>query len=307
MSRIAVFGGAHLDRRGRISGETAPGASNPGTWFEEPGGGALNAARTLARLGHQVRLVSARGGDEAGERVGSAAEASGVIDCPVTFLDRRTPSYTAILARNGDLIVAIADMDLYQLMHPRRLARRAIRDIIEDADTLLMDANLPPDTLNALAEKGGGTRCVAAIAISPAKVVRYRDCLASLDFLFMNRAEAHALTGETSADGTELIAALRARGLRGGAITDGAAATFAFRDSEIARVTPPVIEAVSDVTGAGDALAAGFLHGVSAGLPLEAALRHGVAAAAITVRSPLAVADDMSPASLSLMLAGIPF
>ena len=57
---ILVMGGAHVDRRGRIAGETAPGASNPGAWFVEAGGGAFNAARNLARLGHQVRLVSPR-------------------------------------------------------------------------------------------------------------------------------------------------------------------------------------------------------------------------------------------------------
>ena len=28
--KILVLGGAHIDRRGRIFGETAPGASNPG-------------------------------------------------------------------------------------------------------------------------------------------------------------------------------------------------------------------------------------------------------------------------------------
>ena len=46
-STILVMGGAHVDRRGRIAGDTAPGASNPGSWFVEAGGGAFNAARNL--------------------------------------------------------------------------------------------------------------------------------------------------------------------------------------------------------------------------------------------------------------------
>jgi sugar/nucleoside kinase (ribokinase family) len=52
---ILAIGGAHIDRRARISGDTKPGASNPGRWFEEPGGGVFNAARNLARLGRAVR------------------------------------------------------------------------------------------------------------------------------------------------------------------------------------------------------------------------------------------------------------
>ena len=63
--KILVLGGAHIDRRGRILAETAHGASNPGTWFEEPGGGGFNAARNLSRLGFTVRLISPRGGDAA--------------------------------------------------------------------------------------------------------------------------------------------------------------------------------------------------------------------------------------------------
>lgn len=108
--KILVLGGAHIDRRGRISGETAPGASNPGTWFEEPGGGGFNAARNLARLGFQVTMISPRGGDPMGETVGEAADFAGIDDRPFVFLDRKTPSYTAIIEKDGNLVIALADM-----------------------------------------------------------------------------------------------------------------------------------------------------------------------------------------------------
>ena len=76
-SKVSIFGGAHIDRRGRICGATAPGASNPGSWFEEAGGGGFNAARNLARLGLEVRMISPRGGDAAGDTVAEAAAAAG--------------------------------------------------------------------------------------------------------------------------------------------------------------------------------------------------------------------------------------
>ncbi|RVK98072.1 carbohydrate kinase, partial [Sinorhizobium meliloti] len=147
---IAVFGGAHIDRRGRISGATAPGASNLGAWFEEAGGGGFNAARNLARLGHRVTMISPRGGDPAGDTVAAGAEAAGVIDRPFTFLDRKTPSYTAILENDGNLVIALADMDLYTLFTPRRLQQRATREILAASELVLMDANLPQETLAAL-------------------------------------------------------------------------------------------------------------------------------------------------------------
>lgn len=306
-AEIAVFGGAHIDRRGRISGATAPGSSNPGTWFEEAGGGGFNAARNLARLGHGVRMISTRGGDAAGEMVTAAAAAAGVIDSPLTFLDRQTPSYTAILENDGNLVIALADMELYRLFSPRQLQRRAFRDVIAASKLVLTDANLPEETIAALVQSAAGNeRLVAGIAVSPAKVIRYRPCLPHLSFLFMNEAEARALTGKETAEAEEWPSFLRSVGLKGGVVTRGGRAVVAFDDNGACVAVPPALPALADVTGAGDALASGYLSARLAGRNLAECLRHGIAAAGITLRSPLAASEEMSAANLEQALALVP-
>ena len=304
---ILVMGGAHVDRRGRIAGETVPGASNPGAWFVEAGGGAFNAARNLARLGHRVRLVSPRGGDADGDIVAAAAEAAGVEDTPFTFLDRATPSYTAIIERDGNLVIALADMELYRLFSPRRLQQRAMREAMQAAGLILTDANLPAETLAAMtgAARTAGVP-IAGIAISPAKVVRFQESLSALAFLFMNEAEARTLTGEAPDDPADWPKALRATGLGAGVVTRGGRGVIAFDQESAALVVPPDIPALGDVTGAGDSLASGFLSAWTGGAMICEALRHGVAAAAITVRSPLAVAEEMSRAALADALSLVP-
>ena len=304
---ILVMGGAHVDRRGRIAGETAPGASNPGAWFVEAGGGAFNAARNLARLGHQVRLVSPRGGDADGDIVAAAAQAAGVEDTPFIFLDRATPSYTAIIERDGNLVIALADMDLYRLFSPRRLQQRAMREAVAAAGLVLTDANLPAETLVAMtgAAKAAGVP-IAGIAISPAKVVRLRDSLPALAFLFMNEAEARTLTGTAPENPADWPKALRAAGLSAGVVTRGGRGVVAFNETQMALVVPPEAPALGDVTGAGDSLASGFLSAWMSGRDIGEALRHGVAAATITVRSPLAVAEEMSQATLETALSLVP-
>ena len=304
---ILVMGGAHVDRRGRIAGETVPGASNPGAWFVEAGGGAFNAARNLARLGHRVRLVSPRGGDADGDIVAAAAEAAGVEDTPFTFLDRATPSYTAIIERDGNLVIALADMELYRLFSPRRLQQRAMREAMQAAGLILTDANLPAETLAAMtgAARTAGVP-IAGIAISPAKVVRFRESLSALAFLFMNEAEARTLTGEAPDDPADWPKALRATGLAAGVVTRGGRGVIAFDQESAALVVPPDIPALGDVTGAGDSLASGFLSAWTGGATICEALRHGVAAAAITVRSPLAVAEEMSRTALADALSLVP-
>jgi pseudouridine kinase len=291
---ITVIGGAHVDRRGRISGDTKAGASNPGAWFEEAGGGGFNAARNLALLGHDVTMVSASGGDAAGELVEAAAAQSGVKLAGFTFLDRQTPSYTAILERDGNLVIALADMALYDLMTPRRLTIRSLRDQLSASQMVLCDANLPGDTILSLATSLAGQNIpFAAIGVSPAKVVRLKKSLHALAFLFMNEAEAIALAGQTPEDPADWPAIMRALGLKGGVMTRGMRPAIGWTEDLSLEIAPPKVEEVADVTGAGDAFAAGALHAFMQGADLAAMLRHGAALSLLTVLSPLAVTEEL--------------
>lgn len=304
---ILVFGGAHIDRRGRIGGETVPGASNPGSWFEEAGGGGFNAARNLARLGHPVTMVSPRGGDREGEAVSEAAELAGVDHHAMVFLDRKTPSYTAILEADGNLVIALADMDLYRLFGPRRIESRQIRTLFEGRDLILVDANLPAETLQAIAQRAKTMGIdLAGIAISPAKVVRYRPILPLMSALFMNEAEAAVVAGARAETAAEWPRLLRAAGLKSGAVTRGARQSVLFDETGAFGLVPPPLSRIADVTGAGDSFAAGVLSARLAGLSGADAVRWGTAAARITLGSPLACAPDLSLPRLSAELPLVP-
>lgn len=304
---ILAVGGAHIDRRGRIFADTKPGASNPGQWFEEAGGGVFNAACNLSRLGRAVRLVAPRGGDAAGQVVAAAAERAGLEDQPVMFLDRATPSYTAILERDGNLVIALADMALYDAFSARRLRARSMRDSLAVSGHVLTDANLPADTLAALASfchsHGKG---ISAIAISPAKVVKFSAALPHLTHLFMNGAEAEAIAGTRPQTPEDWPALLRMKGLRGGSVTSGSGRTVAFDGPDIAVIEPVPLSEIADVTGAGDAFAAGFLDARLGGADLAEALRHGTASAAITLASPHATDENLSQDRLAQQLALVP-
>lgn len=304
---ILAVGGAHIDRRGRIFADTKPGASNPGQWFEEAGGGVFNAACNLSRLGRAVRLVAPRGGDAAGQVVAEAAERAGLEDQPVMFLDRATPSYTAILERDGNLVIALADMALYDAFSARRLRARSMRDSLAVSGHVLTDANLPADTLAALASfchsHGKG---ISAIAISPAKVVKFSAALPRLTHLFMNGAEAEAIAGTRPQNPEDWPALLRMKGLRGGSVTSGSGRTVAFDGPDIAVIEPVPLSEIADVTGAGDAFAAGFLDARLGGADLAEALRHGTASAAITLASPHATDENLSQDRLAQQLALVP-
>ncbi|CDX28461.1 PfkB domain protein [Mesorhizobium sp. SOD10] len=155
---ILALGGAHIDRRGQVSGTYVPAASNPGMMREDVGGVVFNALRSVVKRGVSASLISVRGGDAAAETVASAIDNAGIADLSVVFLDRTTPSYTALIDAEGELIVGLADMGLYDLAFPKQIRRAKVREAIAAADAILCDANLPTTALERLVALAGVRR-----------------------------------------------------------------------------------------------------------------------------------------------------
>jgi len=301
--RLLAIGGAHLDRRGQVSGEYIPAVSNPGTMREEIGGGAFNALRNAVDCGVEGSLFSVRGGDAAGLRVAGEVSDWRIEDLSVTFLDRTTPSYTALLDRNGDLIAGLADMALYDLALGRQMRRRGLRDAVAACDALLCDANMPADGIERLARLTD--KPLHGIAVSPAKVVRLMGVLPRLDCLFMNRREAEVVAGSASDDPAMLAGALAARGLRAAVITSGESGVTIVQGGDVFGMAVPEVDAVVDVTGAGDALAGATIAAMMRGVPLADAVHEGIARATLTVESDQAVLR-ISARDMARRLAQVP-
>lgn len=303
--RILAVGGAHVDRRGRMTEPFVPGASVPGAMSEDVGGGVFNALRGAVRRGAVGSLISLRGGDAAGEAVAAAIAANGIADLSAVFLDRATPSYTALLDHDGDVVAALADMGLYELAFASQMRRAKAREAIAEADAVLCDANLPEAALVRLAELASAIP-LFAIAISPAKAVRMRTILGKLSCLFMNRREAAVLAGcATDAPAADMVRGLRTVGLRRGVITAGGSAALAFDGAGLTVLQPPSPRRVVDVTGAGDALAGATTVALMRGLSLDGALREGIAAAILAVESAASV-PELDQKAFDEVLALVP-
>lgn len=295
-SRLLAIGGAHVDRRGRLSVPCVPGASNPGTLRETIGGGAFNAARAAVSRGIAATLLSARGGDGAGSIVADAVAASHLQDLSATFLDRTTPSYTSILDRDGEQILGLADMALYEIVFERLLRRRPVRDASAGASALLADANVPAPALARLARMADG-KPLFAMAVSPAKAPRWSGLMDRLACLFCNRAEAAALTGlPADASGGDLAHALAGLGLVRALVSAGPRPLTLLDHGTVATLLPPPVRPV-DVTGAGDALTGAAIAALMRGETLRDAAIEGLAAAALAVETSASAPD----------LAGAPF
>ncbi len=251
MLDLLAVGGAHIDRTARMIAPHIMGASNPAHVSETVGGGAFNAARNAhMRRIDNVGMMSVRGGDAAGQAVEAAIERAGLVDMSGSFMDRNTPTYTALLDVDGELVTAYADMALYEYGFGRQVRRLEGRTRIAEARHVLIDANLPEAAIDLATDYATGP-CFA-MCISPAKAVRLLPYLARFHTVFLNRRELAALTQD--ADIEVQIEALASSGARQAVITNGADEILVVDKNGTIALNVPTIDKVIDVTGAGDAL-----------------------------------------------------
>jgi pseudouridine kinase len=300
MARILAIGGAHIDRKGWLSAPHRPGASNPGHWESEAGGGVFNAARNLARLGHQVTLVAPRGGDAAAEAGGARRRRGRSRGLPADLPRPRHAELLGILEPDGNLVTALADMALYDLVPARRLLTSRLRKRLGQADLLLMPIptcpKAPSQLLAEAAASLGGAACRHRRLAGQGGALEAEPCKDQLPRHECRRGcGADRRAAAITRDWQSLLASA---GLTGGIVTSGAGPVAAFSAASAGPAStvllPPPLDQVRDVVGAGDALASGYLDGWLAGDTIGDSLTRGIALARLTasVRGP--VRQDLS-------------
>jgi pseudouridine kinase len=276
-----------------LKGPLIPGTSNPGNVTTDFGGVARNVAENLARMGRRVTMVSRVGGDESGAAVVARLEVLGIDTSMVSVAKRATASYTAILEPDGELVLGLADMDLYDEMVPGTPGMPGDTARLRDHALWFADANLPAETIVWLLERADGIP-VAVDAVSVVKARKLRDVLPRISILFANIAQAASIAEVgPMGDAAQAARALKALGAQAGVVTAGREGIAVWTGHEVRTMaTLPAVP--RDVTGAGDALIAGTLFGVSEGRNLFDAARLGLAAAAITVESGSTTAAELT-------------
>ena len=300
---ITVVGACHIDRKARAAAPFVEGASNPVALRSWPGGVARNVAENLVRLGATAALVSRLGADAEGSALRGSLDGLGVDTAGVTLSEAAPTAFHLIaLQPDGEMLVAVADMRIYDEITPALLER--LPAALWQADAVFADCNLPAATLAFLAGRCAGRRRFAVNGVSPAKALRLRPHLAACDLVFVNRHEAAALLDRPveGLDPAAAAAKLQAEGAGEVVMTLGGAGLCIAAEGEPFMLGSFKADLV-DITGAGDALAAAYLDARLRGLDAGTAGRRALAAAALTVTCEESVSPALTPAVLDAMVA----
>jgi ribokinase len=257
--RLCTLGDLLLDVSVRLAEPLNPGADARAETRLGAGGQAANVAAWAASLGADVRFVGKRADDEAGRIAATELAAQGV-DVVGPVVEGRTGVVVALVGPDGDRTMA-SERGVAPDLHPEELAPAwfADREHLHLSGYILLrepGASAAARAAAAVRSAGGGLSVDLASwpAIRDYGAERLLELLRSLgaDVVFATERERETLGGDLRT--TWVLK----RGPDGFAVSGEAWPAIA-------------VEAI-DATGAGDALAAGFLVG-GAELAAEAAAR----------------------------------
>ena len=249
------------------------------------GGCALSTATALARLGTPTALCGCVGRDLLGDVMRGEAEALGI-----RTEDLRTADG---LLTSASVVLDASDGERTFLHNPGASAALTAADIegalaagprwLHIGGALVLPAldGEPLAGVLAGARERGIVTSLDPVHDATGGWDRLHPALCHLDVICPNLNEARGITGQESAEGC--AAWLRERGVGRIAIKLGRDGAYAL-DADSAEWVAPFAVETRDETGAGDAFAAGLIHGLLNGWPLARAVRLGNAVGALSTR-----------------------
>ncbi|GAB1416680.1 ribokinase [Paludibacter sp.] len=281
--RIVVVGSCNTDMvvksdRLPVPGETVLG----GAFMMNPGGKGANQAVSAARMGGNITFVSKTGNDLFGRQsVERYGEENIVTD--YIFSDQDLTSGVALIMvdRNGENCIVVAS-GANGSLSPKDIDKA--KDIIESADILLMQLEIPIETVEYAAKIASNKGVKVVLNPAPAAFLS-NELLKCLYAIIPNKTEAEMLSGikvnglDTAKQAADIISA---KGVDVVVITLGSKGSLIKEGDRYTYVEAEKVEAV-DTTAAGDTFCGSFCVGVSEGLSIEDAVKMATKAAAITV------------------------
>ena len=202
-----VCGGANIDIGAHSFAPLRDRDSNPGRVELSIGGVGRNIAHNMRLLGVPTYLLTALGGDSRALQIEQSCRELGIdLSHALRVPDGRTSTYVFVGDSDGDMAIAVSDMEICEKLTPDYFASQL--DLLNGAAAVVIDANLPRGSIAYLTE-----HCTAPIFIDPVSTVKaekLRGLLARVHTLKPNRIEAELLSGVQITDGESLRQAAQA-------------------------------------------------------------------------------------------------
>jgi pseudouridine kinase len=292
MKSIFCIGGALIDETFAGKEEIIPGTSNPSKFQRTPGGVSQNVANHLARLGNRVELITHFGNDPEGKWLMENCISAGIRINNSIIDENPTGRYVAITGPDGNLFVGVAAMAFEDVITAGFLSDKAIE--LKSASIIQTDCNLTKDALEWIISFCRQEKIPCIIEpVSVAKARKLFDCdLKDVLLISPNEDELRSIAGDLS-EAELMISKLVNRGVKNIWLRQGKIGSKLFNNDETIFQPASLID-ISDVTGAGDAALAGFIHCYLKNKNLKECMRSGQAMAELILTTKGSILNSLN-------------
>lgn len=272
--RIAVVGSINMDmtvtaERIPHKGETLLGDSVSYI----PGGKGANQAVVMARLGAEVEMFGCVGHDGNGRRLLQNLESEGVRTDHIKVLEDTPTGIALITVGEGDNTIIVVPGANGRV---DRTYAEEIQDVVANYDMLVLQHEIPLDTVHYLVDFCFRHRIPVVLNPAPAAVVP-TEVIEKVTYLTPNEHEAELIFGG-GCPAEDLLGRYPGKLV----VTQGSrGVSAALQSGEILHIAARPAKVV-DTTGAGDTLNGAFCVKVAAGAGLREALTYANTAASIS-------------------------
>lgn len=299
---ILVIGAVNMDIGAVSHAPLIMRDSNPGAVTTSLGGVGRNIAHNLCLLGVDTGMITVLGEDSFAEAIRQNAREIGLdLRHSAVIPGERTSTYLYIADADGDMALAVNDMDIYRHITPEFLAAR--REVINSARLVVVDTNIPRESIAWLCDN-----CTAPITCDPVSTIKaekLRGLLGKLYAIKPNRMEAELLSGIAIRSEKDLARAAQTMldtGLQQVYISLSTEGIYAAEcTGQTVRLPCPKVAAVN-ATGCGDAMAAAMSAGLLWGKTLEETARLAMAAGAFASTAESTIHPGMSAENLDILM-----
>ena len=292
-SYAVVVGGVNMDIGGRSYAPLVDADSNPGLITMSLGGVGRNIAHNLSLMGTDVRLLTAFGEDLYGQRIAASCSELGIdISHALRLAEVPTSTYLYIAGPDGDMAMAMSDMQIADRITPQYLA--ANLNLLQNAQVVVCGTNIPAESLAYLAENL--TVPLFVDPVSTVKAEKLRPILHRIHTLKPNRIEAALLSGVEIKDKEDVPKAAKAlldKGVHRLFISLGADGVYAATEKEQLWLSNLPGKMVN-TTGCGDAFMAALVWAYLEGTDLKNTALAGLAAGSVAMESRETINPAMS-------------
>jgi ribokinase len=283
LPKIVVIGSSNTDMVIKTDKFPAPGETIlGGEFFMFSGGKGANQAVAAARMGAEVILICKTGNDIFGQRSIAEYMKEGISTQYIKNDDSKASGTALILVdKKGENEIVVAPGANEALTGSDI---EAADGVITSADIILLQLEIPLDTVLHAAKKAHGANKKVVLNPAPAQQLR-KEIFSYLYLITPNETEAEILTGikvNDTGSASQAAAVLLQAGVQNVIITLGAQGAFFKNETTEMLVKAPVVQAI-DSTAAGDVFNGVLAVEITSGAGWETAIATACKAAAISV------------------------